>query len=337
MMRRTAWSLLPPTAALFAFLSGCTAPSPPPPLWVMPPLERLEVDGVRPLSRVGSLYLAGQPDRAAFEELKARGVELVVDLRHPEEDHRLDEPALMEDLGLELVVRPVTGPDDLTSTFFDELRALLVANEDRTVLLHCGSSNRVGAAWLAKRVLDDGVAWSRALQEARASGLRSDALAARTRAYVRGAADRRFDEIEQEIRASFPDVETITVAELAQRLRDGTAPPLLDVRTREEYAVSHLPHAGRATTIEESFAVLDGVSQDREVVVYCSVGYRSAELARALRAQGFTNVKNLEGSIFEWANEGHPLEREGLEVGVVHPFDENWGELLDPARRAELR
>ena len=50
-------------------------------------------------------------------------------------------------------------------------------------------------------------------------------------------------------------------------------------------------------------------------------------------ARGFTNVRNLEGSIFEWANQGHPVERAGAPVNEVHPYDESWGTLL----REDLR
>lgn len=325
-------------ALLLAFLPcACTAPAPPPTGPTVAPLEPVEVAGVRPLHRVGSLWLAGQPDRAALAELRDAGVELVIDLRAPEEPRDIDEPAVARELGLEHVVLPVASPDDLSPAFFDGLRALLDANEGRGVLLHCGSSNRVGAAWLAARTLDDGVPWGRALAEARASGLRTEALWQRTRDYVRGPADRRFAAVRQEIAEAFPDVPTIGVAELAERIEAGAAPILIDVREPEEFAVSHLPRASRATTIEEAFAALDGVGEDAEVVVYCSVGYRSAELARALRAQGFERVRNLTGSIFEWANEGHVVVRDGARVERVHPYDDDWGELLDPALRAELR
>ena len=41
------------------------------------------------------------------------------------------------------------------------------------------------------------------------------------------------------------------------------------------------------------------------------------------------NVFNLEGSLFKWANEGRPVYRGSERVQEVHPFDEDWGELLD--------
>jgi hypothetical protein len=48
-------------------------------------------------------------------------------------------------------------------------------------------------------------------------------------------------------------------------------------------------------------------------------------------------VRNLDGSIFAWANEGRPLERNGQPAQLVHPYDALWGKLLDPARRAPRR
>ena len=144
----------------------------------------------------------------------------------------------------------------------------------------------------------------------------------------------RWAEVQAEIRERFPDVATVSVAELAAELdadHDGAAdvPLLLDVRAPEEYAVSHLAGARRAATRDEALAVLDGVSREREIVVYCSVGYRSAVLAEALADEGFTRVRNLEGSIFAWANAGHAVERDGRRVDQVHPYDERWGELLE--------
>ena len=72
-------------------------------------------------------------------------------------------------------------------------------------------------------------------------------------------------------------------------------------------------------------------------MVYCSVGVRSAGVARRLRAAGFAEVENLEGSVFRWANEGRPLVAAGgAATDVVHPYDAAWGRLLRPERRADL-
>ena len=139
------------------------------------------------------------------------------------------------------------------------------------------------------------------------------------------------ESIKREIREEFPDVRGITTEELARWL---TPPPvLLDVRAPDEYEVSHLRGARRALTEAEAVDALRGARKDERIVVYCSVGLRSARLARALQARGFTNVYNLEGSIFQWANEGRPVYRDGREVQRVHPYDEHWGALLDARLR----
>lgn len=136
--------------------------------------------------------------------------------------------------------------------------------------------------------------------------------------------------VAREIEERFPSVEHVTVAELEREL-EGPAeerPLLVDVRTAEEFAVSHLPEAVRAETREEALAALAEVERDREIVVYCAVGYRSAEMAETLAEQGFTEVRNLAGSLFAWANSGRPLVREGETVREVHPYDRKWGKLL---------
>ena len=55
------------------------------------------------------------------------------------------------------------------------------------------------------------------------------------------------------------------------------------------------------------------------MVAYCSVGYRSAGLTDELGQRGYTRVCNLEGSLFQWANEGRPLVNADGRVNVVHP------------------
>jgi hypothetical protein len=57
-------------------------------------------------------------------------------------------------------------------------------------------------------------------------------------------------------------------------------------------------------------------------------------MAERLQKAGFTNVMNLEGSIFQWANEGRPVYRDAAEVQQVHPYDGIWGKLLDKDLRA---
>ena len=80
-----------------------------------------------------------------------------------------------------------------------------------------------------------------------------------------------------------------------------------------------------ASNTRMALDALEANDPERTVVVYCSVGYRSSRLAEELRARGFENVFNLEGSLFQWANEGRPLYRGEERVDQAHPYDEEWG------------
>ncbi len=137
------------------------------------------------------------------------------------------------------------------------------------------------------------------------------------------------------IRSEFPKVKRITTAELAAWLNDQKRPTplLLDVRTPAEYNVSHLKGAQRINP--DAKAPFD-LPRDRPIVTYCSVGYRSAALAKRLREAGYQTLENLEGSIFQWANEERPVYRDGEPVSKVHPYNGIWGKLLAPAHRADV-
>ena len=133
------------------------------------------------------------------------------------------------------------------------------------------------------------------------------------------------------VRESFPDVPRISTRQLAAMRADGATPGivLLDARSAAEFNVSHLDGALLASNTRMALEVLEASEPGRTVVVYCSVGYRSSRLAALLRAHGFEKVFNLEGSLFRWANEGRPLHRGTERVHEAHPYDEEWGHLLD--------
>jgi rhodanese-related sulfurtransferase len=139
--------------------------------------------------------------------------------------------------------------------------------------------------------------------------------------------------VRETIRRTFPDVPQIPPDSLLawQERERHASPILLDVREEEEYNVSHLKGAQRSVSQQEALDSLKGVPNDTLIVLYCSVGYRSSALAETLQALGFTNIKNLEGSIFAWANSGFPVYRGDTRVNVVHPYDETWGALLERA------
>jgi rhodanese-related sulfurtransferase len=142
-------------------------------------------------------------------------------------------------------------------------------------------------------------------------------------------------DIKQTVRNRFPSVQQLSTNELDAWLKDAkrTQPLLLDARTPQEFAVSQLRGARNAEQIE---AALKDYPKDQPIVAYCAVGYRSSALSEKLKQRGFTNVYNLEGSIFQWANEGRPIYKGEQLVQQVHPFDTKWGQMLKPELRAPL-
>ncbi len=146
-----------------------------------------------------------------------------------------------------------------------------------------------------------------------------------------GGGQLTWEHILSEVRQAYPDVRFISTGELASWLADADRgrPLLLDVRELEEYRVSHLHGAVPVESDQALDEALRGVGQDQPIVVYCSVGYRSAAAARAIRERGYADVANLEGSIFAWANEGRPVYLGDERVSRVHPYDDTWGVLLD--------
>ena len=106
---------------------------------------------------------------------------------------------------------------------------------------------------------------------------------------------------------------------------------LLDIREPEEFAVSHLAGAQRidpAVSTEQMLTQLPPNLNGKTVIVYCSVGRRSSDLASrvkdSLMAAGAADVVNLEGGIFSWHNERRPLVTNGGPTEYVHPYDEFW-------------
>lgn len=101
---------------------------------------------------------------------------------------------------------------------------------------------------------------------------------------------------------------------------------ILDARERVEYDISHIPNAKYIGSDDPDWQVMHGISKDKPIAVYCSIGYRSEKIAEQLKKKGFTNVSNVYGSIFEWVNRGYPVvEENGEETKKLHGYSRAWG------------
>lgn len=131
-------------------------------------------------------------------------------------------------------------------------------------------------------------------------------------------------EFEQEIDGLLSEsMPVVYVEDLAKK--DKSELILLDAREWEEYSVSHIPQARFIGYDEPSMTVLSDVEKDKEIIVYCSIGYRSEKIAERLKEMGYQNVTNLYGSIFEWVNQGHQIENNhGKTTNKIHTYNKKW-------------
>ena len=103
---------------------------------------------------------------------------------------------------------------------------------------------------------------------------------------------------------------------------------ILDVREKNEFEVSRLKNAIWVGYNNFEISKINSISIEQEIIVYCSVGYRSSEIGVELTVSGFKNVKNLYGGIFKWANEGRPLYNDSTQTIEIHAFNNEWGRFL---------
>lgn|SRR5690348_5718435 len=137
--------------------------------------------GSCPLDGVGA---AGQPTEASLAELARAGYRTIVDLRAPEEPRGYDEAAAATRAGLRYVPIPVTQLT-LDDAAFDRFRTVMRDPDNRPVLVHCASSNRVGALLLPYFLLDEHRPMEEAVAMARGAGMRSAELAQMALDYAR--------------------------------------------------------------------------------------------------------------------------------------------------------
>jgi len=120
----------------------------------------------------------------------------------------------------------------------------------------------------------------------------------------------------------------ISVEELAMPKTDAI---ILDARELKEFEVSHIK--GAIFVGYDDFNIDKTVAQltnkETKIVVYCSLGIRSENIANKLKDKGYENIFNLYGGIFEWKNSGFEVvDINEKPTEKVHAFNKNWGKWL---------
>jgi sulfur-carrier protein adenylyltransferase/sulfurtransferase len=101
-------------------------------------------------------------------------------------------------------------------------------------------------------------------------------------------------------------MEEITSTELKQRLDNGDDVQIIDVREDYEVAMARIPNAVHIP-LAQVLTRMNEIEPNRETVVYCKMGGRSARAIDALQRSGFQGkLINLKGGIIGWSNEVDP-------------------------------
>ncbi|MEN0065593.1 MAG: rhodanese-like domain-containing protein, partial [Myxococcota bacterium] len=98
----------------------------------------------------------------------------------------------------------------------------------------------------------------------------------------------------------------VDVATFKRRWDEGWRPFVLDVRQPHEAAIVSLPMVDQLQPHDDLAAIVDTLPRDRDIVVACKSGVRSAKAAKWLTERGFKRVTDLEGGVVAWAEQIDP-------------------------------
>jgi adenylyltransferase/sulfurtransferase len=101
-------------------------------------------------------------------------------------------------------------------------------------------------------------------------------------------------------------IEEISATDLKRRMDGGEDIQLIDVRQPDEWAFAKIDGA-KLIPLGELLNRMDEIDANRETVIHCKMGMRSARAVEALQRAGFKGeLKNLRGGITAWSNEVDP-------------------------------
>src|SRR5688500_9862874 len=137
-----------------------------------------ERPGIVNFSKVDAVVACGgATETSALDGLAKDGFKTVINLRLASEANANIEinAAHARSLRLHYIHIPFNAQQP-EPRVLDEFLAAIANKANQPAYVHCGSANRVGAVWLAKRVLQDGWTIEKATEEAKLIGLRSEPL-----------------------------------------------------------------------------------------------------------------------------------------------------------------
>ncbi|MEP7149286.1 MAG: rhodanese-like domain-containing protein [Acidobacteriota bacterium] len=101
-------------------------------------------------------------------------------------------------------------------------------------------------------------------------------------------------------------IEEISATDLKRRIDDGEDIQLIDVRQPDEWAFAKIEGA-KLIPLGDILKRMDEIDENRDTVIHCKAGMRSARAVEVLQRAGFKGeLKNLKGGITAWSNEVDP-------------------------------
>jgi len=101
-------------------------------------------------------------------------------------------------------------------------------------------------------------------------------------------------------------MQEITATELKKRMDAGEDIQLIDVRQPDEYAFAKIEGA-KLIPLGDIVNKMGEIDENRETIVQCKAGGRSAQAIQMLQRAGFKGeLKNLRGGITAWSDEVDP-------------------------------
>lgn len=105
---------------------------------------------------------------------------------------------------------------------------------------------------------------------------------------------------------------------------------LFDARELKEFETSHIKNAKYVGFDDFTTRNIEDIDKSKKIVIYCSIGYRSEKIGEKLKDLGYTNVYNLYGSIFEWANQGNQIVTpDGTATKKLHTYNKKWSKWVN--------
>ena len=109
-------------------------------------------------------------------------------------------------------------------------------------------------------------------------------------------------------------IKEISATELSQLIENTDRLELIDIRTPAEIERGVIQGA---KTLPMHLVPLNldyfSITQ-KQIVIYCRTGSRSAQVCRFLIQHGFNNVISLRGGVVKWASSGHRMTPESPEA-----------------------